>query len=108
MVVSKCDQCEKLFNDKFALRRHQNVHTGEKPLKCKLCAKSFSQKEIMKTHITSHKRENPKTFKPNCDQCGKLFNDKFALIRHQNVHIIQEKNRSNVNYAQSLSLKQAI
>ncbi|XP_067636664.1 zinc finger protein 345-like isoform X3 [Eurosta solidaginis] len=50
----KCDFCEKRFNRASALRHHMRTHTGEKPYKCKYCDQCFTTKKILNKHLRVH------------------------------------------------------
>ena len=85
MVVSKCDQCEKLFNDMFALRRHQNVHTGEKPFPCRFCPMKFSQKGNRQSH---EKKCKSKVWTPD--------KNNSAMFLLENAQILAENSNGDL------------
>ncbi|EFO96298.1 hypothetical protein CRE_14670 [Caenorhabditis remanei] len=58
----ECDVCHKTFTCHSALKRHEVVHTGEKPFECDVCGSRFSQNASLNTHLrTIHVYENPKS-----------------------------------------------
>ncbi|XP_074786561.1 LOW QUALITY PROTEIN: uncharacterized protein LOC141972566 [Athene noctua] len=84
----KCEQCEKVFTWKRSLRRHRQIHTGEKPFNCQDCGKSFRQKYQLQKHQTIHTKEEPYL----CTTCGKRFSFKTSLIMHQHGHTGESPN----------------
>ncbi|XP_064628257.1 zinc finger protein 341-like isoform X4 [Lineus longissimus] len=57
LTLLRCSYCDKPFHQKFNLKRHERIHTGEKPFQCDICGKSFNQSGSLKSHkFTVHNR----------------------------------------------------
>merc|ERR1719312_740992 len=78
----KCTVCFKSFLSPSLLKRHERVHTGEKPFTCAVCDKGFSQKHHMQDHERIHTAEKPFT----CAVCDKSFTAKQSLQKHERNH----------------------
>uniref|UniRef100_A0A8C9QSU7 Zinc finger and SCAN domain containing 25 n=1 Tax=Spermophilus dauricus TaxID=99837 RepID=A0A8C9QSU7_SPEDA len=99
-----CNECWKTFSQRHHLEVHQRSHTGEKPYKCGDCWKSFSRRQHLQVHRRTHTGEKPytcecgKSFKAlwvphqrihtgekpyHCPACGRSFNQRSILNRHQ-------------------------
>ena len=81
--VYHCKFCPKVFESSYAARRHERVHTGEKPYRCSVCGKSFSQKATLESHFRLHTGEFPFP----CTLCDRKFRRKRDIAVHiQRVH----------------------
>ncbi|XP_046976000.1 zinc finger protein 485-like [Vanessa cardui] len=45
-----CQTCGKVCRDTTALREHESIHTGDKPLSCELCGKRYRRSGALCTH----------------------------------------------------------
>uniref|UniRef100_A0A1A9WDW4 C2H2-type domain-containing protein n=1 Tax=Glossina brevipalpis TaxID=37001 RepID=A0A1A9WDW4_9MUSC len=80
-----CYFCGKIFTSTSNRRRHERIHTGERPFVCEYCGRSFSSSSDLSSHRSSqHLKERNFV----CDICDKRFNRRSQLRIHQaNVHV---------------------
>lgn len=53
---NQCPYCLKLFRSGYDMKRHQRVHTGEKPFECQQCDKMFARKDNYRLHMLKYHR----------------------------------------------------
>uniref|UniRef100_A0A3B5M4L0 C2H2-type domain-containing protein n=1 Tax=Xiphophorus couchianus TaxID=32473 RepID=A0A3B5M4L0_9TELE len=78
----QCTVCGKTFLTANELRLHNRYHTGERPYKCDVCSKAFIQSGYLKSHMRIHTGEKP--FK--CDLCDKTFRLSYHMKKHRRTH----------------------
>ena len=84
-TASKCDSCDKVFESRPTLTKHQKgVHQGIVS-KCIFCEKTFSFRENLRRHM----RQVHTDLRPFvCDQCDLRYGDSGNLKRHKRmVHL---------------------
>lgn len=47
----QCEVCLKYFSSKNNKKRHEMIHSGEKPFQCALCDRSFARKDHIQDHM---------------------------------------------------------
>ena len=53
---AECHICHHVFQNKFHLKSHMTIHTGEKPFECSKCGARFRRYDTLKTHTRSLRR----------------------------------------------------
>ena len=77
-----CPICSKTFTTPKGLRKHNLIHTGEKPYQCTVCGKSFRQTGGLTSHMRTHTGAKPY----ECVFCGQSFVTSSSLNRHKLRH----------------------
>ncbi|XP_043922437.1 zinc finger and BTB domain-containing protein 14 isoform X2 [Protopterus annectens] len=77
-----CHGCGKTFTDEARLRKHEKLHTADRPFVCEMCTKAFTTQAHLKEHLKIHTGYKPYS----CDVCGKSFIRAPDLKKHERVH----------------------
>lgn len=85
--VFKCPfpGCGKEFQLKGNLKRHENIHNGDKKFRCKFCGKDFLRKADMEVHHRVHTGEKP--YQCKFADCDKSFARRSDLLSHERTHV---------------------
>ncbi|XP_054437116.1 transcription factor YY2 [Pteronotus mesoamericanus] len=75
--------CGKMFKDISAMRKHLNTH-GPRAHVCAECGKGFVESSKLKRHQLVHSGEKP--FQCTFEGCGKCFSLDFNLRTHVRIH----------------------
>ena len=49
-----CRTCNKGFTRSHHLRRHELIHSGQKPFKCTICGRAFNRSDHLNLHLATH------------------------------------------------------
>lgn len=75
-----CNKCDKTYSTAAALNMHMRTHSGG--CECKFCGKTFSRPWLLQGHLRTHTGEKPFS----CTVCNKSFADKSNLRAHMQTH----------------------
>ena len=101
----QCDICHRYISTKSTLKRHNMIHTGERPFKCSICDNSFRRRYHLLNHelchwdepsgsITGHSTGGSSTSLGNegeerllkCKVCPAVFSTVRSLRVHLTIH----------------------
>ena len=85
-----CPVCMKIFESKYRLEDHMNLHNTKNPYFCKSCDRGFTTKFNYEKHVLENHDENQETYE--CDKCSETFTLERNLKRHKD-DIHSEKNQ---------------
>lgn len=78
-----CDLCPYSTKTLPHYRRHQLVHSREKPFKCTVCPKRFARSDTLNFHKRLHSGEKPY----RCTMCPYRAASNSGLANHRKQHI---------------------
>ncbi|XP_058814209.1 zinc finger and BTB domain-containing protein 17-like [Topomyia yanbarensis] len=81
-----CGECGRGFVQKEILKRHMLIHTNDRPFICDHCPKRFNQKDQLRHHINNCHTTNPVITIHKCTLCSKEFKYSSGLSRHLAMH----------------------
>lgn len=77
--------CGREFMLKGNLKRHQNIHSGDRKFACKQCDRAFFRKADLEVHYRVHTGEKPYACKHQ--HCDKRFARRSDLLSHERTHL---------------------
>ena len=75
----KCTQCSAVFTRANDLKHHTLINSGEKPHKCTQCSATFVRADFLRRHYLIHTGEKPH----HCTQCSAVFAEASNLKKHK-------------------------
>jgi KRAB domain-containing zinc finger protein len=77
-----CSICQMGFCQIEVLKKHENIHSDDKPFFCTVCSRGFRTNEDFETHKIVHTGSKPY----KCLVCQKGFRINLHLQIHQRIH----------------------
>ncbi|XP_013163463.1 PREDICTED: zinc finger protein 708-like [Papilio xuthus] len=99
----KCDQCDKTFVDRSAMRNHLFIHMGDKEFSCPHCDKKFLFKRAMEVHRATHDPDA----RIYCYSCDLSFKNEMSYKQHM-LYSLKHVDPSRLKYACELCDKRFV
>ncbi|XP_066269252.1 zinc finger protein 497-like [Branchiostoma lanceolatum] len=103
-----CKTCEKVFSRSDWLRRHQEVHSKERPFRCKLCSASYKRRDALQRHeLIQHTWPDEQVKKAaaseaRCVKCGKVYMA-GEISRHMAMSHSNNPDSENISHSENMS-----
>ncbi|XP_017780652.1 PREDICTED: zinc finger protein 569 isoform X2 [Nicrophorus vespilloides] len=110
-----CQHCGVGFAREKALASHARVHAGDSPFECRRCGEMFWDANLMRDHIKNKHNGVEEDFMDDddddfseednkygeffCSSCGMSFHRHDLLKKHQRMHVKEEYNQEDPDYA---------
>ena len=82
----KCNQCPKVFANKYSLDKHNKVHQDPLRYVCQYCNESFHKHHFLRSHIILEHNCEKRGEKVPCSKCEKKFTYVSQMKRHFSRH----------------------
>ncbi|KAI9590454.1 hypothetical protein GQX74_008621 [Glossina fuscipes] len=99
----QCQECGKVFDRPYRLKRHSSVHSLERPYQCEQCKYRFLTQALLKAHKLMHDNEKKgiQSTHPTpingfkCPDCPRRFEKQASMAAHRQTHT---RNAGLANY----------
>ncbi|XP_037088728.1 zinc finger protein 436-like [Pollicipes pollicipes] len=102
-----CDKCPKSFKSVHVLNAHQLTHINYRPFKCDICLQTFAKKWTLRGHMSTHDRQDGAD-DLTCTDCRCSFQDRSTYESHVKIHTGERKWECKVchrGFAKKLKLR---
>lgn len=84
-----CRTCNKAFTRSHHLRRHELIHSGQKPFKCTICGRAFNRSDHLNLHLATHYQSanGPRSYNKDSSKGKRKDGDNEATHLEGGAHI---------------------